>query len=473
MAGKRKKGKKVRVDFRRNRQQRRRESDLTQRYRDTDRRDELVDGLSSESIRAKGDLSRKRTIIVDENDAPMVDEAGWQRGIVIEMHGRVCQVEPDTETALSTTPQPNWTCTVRRVLRTMMISQRSRVTVGDRVWFSDQSAHHDGNPIGVIERVTDRTTTLSRRDRRCREHTIVANADQILIVTSVACPRLKPHLIDRYLIAAAKGGLRPIIVFNKWDLLESDEKERHEGPGARRREGEDDPLVPESLVRDSNLAPLEGDPLGRDSHLAPPDGEDESHSDSPPTNDADDSPIDFEGEDYIGPPMTVEDIVAEFEALGVHCIRASAATGLGIDEITAALLGRITVLSGQSGVGKSTLINCIQPGLQLGTADVSAESEKGRHTTSLARLLRLDIGAHVVDTPGIRTFSLWSVEPGELERYFAEFIPLVPKCRFNDCHHTDELDCAIRNAAQTGEISMRRYWSYVKMLEELAEERRR
>jgi ribosome biogenesis GTPase len=189
--------------------------------------------------------------------------------------------------------------------------------------------------------------------------------------------------------------------------------------------------------------------------------------------DEDSTAPDFDDDDYAGPPMTVGDIVAEFETLGACCIRASAATGLGIDEIAAALLGHITVLSGQSGVGKSTLLNRIQPGLQLGTADVSEESEKGRHTTTLARLLRLDNGAHVVDTPGIRTFSLWSVEPGELESYFAEFVPLVPECRFNDCHHTDELDCAIRAAAETGEISMRRYWSYVKMLEELAEERHR
>lgn len=453
MPGKRKKGKKVRVDFRQNRQQRRRESDLTQRYRDTDQRDELVDGRSSESIRAKGDLSRKRTVIVDENETRLIDETQWIPGIITEVHGRVCQVEADRKSDPAGGAPPNraaievWECTVRRVLRTMLTGQRSRVTVGDRVWFSDHSAHHDGEPIGVIERVGERSTVLSRRDRRSREHTIVANADQILIVTSVAQPRIKPHLIDRYLIAAGKGGLRPIVVFNKWDLLEKQESRKagrqeekwHGATEARSDEGEDS----DEGERRGGEAP--------GSALAP----------------------DLEDDDYAGPPMSVEDLLAEFEALGVCCIRASTTTGLGIDEIADALVGHITVLSGQSGVGKSSLLNRIQPGLRLSTAEVSDESEKGRHTTTLARLLRLESGAHVVDTPGIRTFSLWRVEPGELERYFAEFVPLVPHCRFNDCHHTDETDCAIRTAAESGAISPRRYWSYIKMLEELAEERRR
>ena len=205
MPSKRRKDRKVRVDFRQNRQQRQRSDDWTRRYRDD--HDKLVDESLNESVRAKGDLSRKRTVFLDADNAPVIDEAKWQPGVVTVVHGLICRVE-DEQARL-------WDCTARRVLRTLLIEQRSSVTVGDRVWFSDQSANHDGNAVGVIERVAERKTMLSRRDRRKREHAIVANADQLLIIASVAQPALKPHLIDRYLVAAGKGNLRPVICFNK------------------------------------------------------------------------------------------------------------------------------------------------------------------------------------------------------------------------------------------------------------------
>ena len=128
----------------------------------------------------------------------------------------------------------------------------------------------------------------------------------------------------------------------------------------------------------------------------------------------------------------------------------------------------MTVLSGQSGVGKSSLINTLQPGLNLHVREVSSDTDKGRHTTSHASLLRLDFGGWVVDTPGIRQFDLWSVEPGELEAYFTEFVPLVRLCHFNDCHHQLEDGCGIVTAVEAGEISERRYYSYLKMLEEMS-----
>ncbi|RMF71522.1 MAG: GTPase RsgA, partial [Planctomycetota bacterium] len=312
MARKKNKGRKVRVDFRRNRTRPRRRDDWTRAYHDDDRRERLEDVRTAESVRAKGELSRKRTIIIDEGDElPLVEERLWRTGVVVSVHGLMCHVEePDG------TP---WRCIVRRVLRTLLIEQRTPVAVGDFVHFSDQSAHHEGQRVGVIERVAERTSTLSRRDRRGREQTIVANADQLLIVTSVAQPRLKPHLIDRYLIAAGKGDLRPIIAFNKWDLL-------------------------------GQAAPAEHVRAG-----------------------ADESAVDF-GDDYAGPVMTVTDIVSEFESLGYTCLRTSATTGLGVDALRAELRDHRTVLSGQSGVGKSSLLNVVQPGLHLEVAAVSEES---------------------------------------------------------------------------------------------------
>jgi ribosome biogenesis GTPase len=401
-------GQKKRVEFRKNRQPTRRRGDWTARYQ----RDEVgtEDTHASESLRGKGDVSRKRTILVDDTDAPRVDEERWMPGTITAIHGLICRVDDPAG--------QNWDCTVRRVLRTLLIEQRAPVVAGDRVWFSDQSAAHDGQPVGVIERVAPRTSMLSRRDARGREHGIVANADQILIVASVAQPRLKPHLIDRYLIAAGKGGLRPIICLNKMDLLEGDD----EPPGELRASAHAEPQ---------------------------PDGESEP----------DDETV---GAD------PVEAATREFASLGYRVLRTSAVSGLGVEELRAELLGHTTVLSGQSGVGKSSLLNAVEPGLGLVVGEVSDENEKGRHTTTVARLLRLRSGGAVVDTPGIRQFDLWSVEPGELEAYFTEFQPYISQCRFRDCHHRNEEGCAVAAAAESGEISRRRYRSYVKALEEMA-----
>ena len=389
MAKKRPAGRKKRVDFRQNRQQPRRTSDWTRQFHED--ADKLADERLSESVRAKGDLSRRRTIIVDDDDAPLMDDSLWLPATVTAVFGLVSRVDDEAG--------QSWDCTVRRVLRTRLIEQRSAVTVGDRVWFSDQSRLHDGRRVGVVERVAERRGTLSRRDRRGREHTIVANADQLLIVASVAQPRFKPHLIDRYLVAAAKGDLRPVLCFNKIDL-------QAERP------------------------------------------------------DLDEDEIDSAA-------ITVDELIEEYRRLGFCCLTTSATTGTGLDELRAELTGRMTVLSGQSGVGKSSLLNALQPGLNLTVAEVSADTEKGKHTTSHAQLLKLDFGGYVVDTPGIRQFDLWSIDPGELEAYFVEFVPYVPNCRFRNCTHREEDGCAIIAAVEADEIDPRRYFSYLKMLREV------
>lgn len=386
--GRKRPARKVRVDFRQNRQARRRSDDWTRRYHAD--QDQLVDSELSESVRAKGELSRRRTVIVDEDDQPVVAETLWWRGAVTKVHGRICYVNDQQART--------WECTVRRVLRTLLIKSRAPVTVGDRVWLSDQTKTSDGRSVGVVERVEPRTTHLSRRDRRRRGQTIVANADQLLGVVSVAQPRLRPHLADRYIVAALKGCLRPVLCFNKMDLLETDAVTEEDD---RRQAG-----------------------------------------------------------------LSVQDVIQEFRDLGHDCLCTSAVTGTGLDEFRAALKDHMTVVAGQSGVGKSSLINAIQPGLRLAVRTVSAETEKGRHTTSLAELLPLDFGGYVVDTPGIRAFDLWSVEPGELEAFFVEFIPYVQKCRFKNCMHRNEEGCAVIAAVENGEISARRHYSYLKMFEE-------
>jgi ribosome biogenesis GTPase len=121
------------------------------------------------------------------------------------------------------------------------------------------------------------------------------------------------------------------------------------------------------------------------------------------------------------------------------------------------------VISGQSGVGKSSLLNAIEPGLHLRVREVSAETQKGKHTTTTARVLPLATGGYVVDTPGLRQFQLWDVIPEEVAGFYRDIRPLVSRCRFPDCTHTHEDDCAVKNAVADGWIDARRYESYCQL----------
>ena len=223
------------------------------------------------------------------------------------------------------------------------------------------------------------------RGYRHRQHVIAANVDVVLIVSALAEPGLKLSLIDRYLVAAEIGGVRPVIVLNKADLV-------------------DMPLY--------------------------------------------------------------QWVVGLYSQLGYETIVTSAADGRGLDRLRALLAQGVTAVSGQSGVGKSSLLNAIQPGLNLKVREVSDWTSKGKHTTTTAELIRLDLGGYVVDTPGLRQFELWGVVPGELEGHFVEFRPYIPHCRFPDCSHTHETRCAVKEALHWGQIHAGRYESYLKLYEQ-------
>ena len=121
------------------------------------------------------------------------------------------------------------------------------------------------------------------------------------------------------------------------------------------------------------------------------------------------------------------------------------------------------MLAGQSGVGKSSLLNALLPGLDLRVAEVAGSSRKGRHTTRSARLLPLDFGGWVVDTPGLRQFALWDVIPAEVEGFFVEFRPFVTRCRFPNCSHTHEQGCGVKLAVYSGLVASARYESYLRI----------
>ena len=158
-----------------------------------------------------------------------------------------------------------------------------------------------------------------------------------------------------------------------------------------------------------------------------------------------------------------------YESLGYPVLLTSAASGKGVETFREALSGRISVVSGPSGVGKSSLLNAIEPGLSLRTAEVSEKTNKGRHTTTFATLHEV-AGGWVADTPGIREFGIWDMSPQELGGYFVEFRPYIPDCRFPDCTHNHEPGCAVQAAVDDEDITPERYGSYLAILETVVTE---
>lgn len=162
------------------------------------------------------------------------------------------------------------------------------------------------------------------------------------------------------------------------------------------------------------------------------------------------------------------EISDEYRRIGYPVLFISAISGEGLDELKDALKGNISVLVGKSGVGKTTLLNALQPGLNLRVNAVSDYNGKGRHTTVHVELFDLDFGGSIVDTPGVREFGLWEVGGDELAYLFPEMRPYIGRCKFGlDCRHDEEPGCALRKGVMEGHISPRRYQSYLKLLEEV------
>ncbi|HKB17314.1 MAG TPA: ribosome small subunit-dependent GTPase A, partial [Planctomycetota bacterium] len=161
-----------------------------------------------------------------------------------------------------------------------------------------------------------------------------------------------------------------------------------------------------------------------------------------------------------------------YRRAGYPALLTSGLRGDGLEELRAALEGKVTVLAGSSGVGKTTLLNTLAPGLDLRVAPVSERTGEGRHTTTGVRMMRLPFGALVVDTPGIRNFALWQVEAEDVRLLFRGLRGLERRCRFPSCLHCEEPGCAVRSAVKRGKIAPSRYASYLEVLAECQRERR-
>lgn len=168
-------------------------------------------------------------------------------------------------------------------------------------------------------------------------------------------------------------------------------------------------------------------------------------------------------------PAGLEPVLDLYRRLGYQALAASAAAGIGIEELRCLLKDKTSVFAGPSGAGKSSLLMAVQPGLELRVRPVSQATGKGRHTTSAVSLLPLSAGGYVVDTPGIREFALYDLERDELKHCFPEMDALFGQCRFNDCDHLHEPGCAVRAAVEAGHLDRDRYESYCHVYESLPE----
>ncbi len=366
------KKKKIRVELRKNRQTTPRQRGRFARAVDSEGNlDELH---PDERLSRKGAITRRRTIMsTDEGRTgePAVRDVALAEcltGRVLSPHGGECLVEAQDGKV--------YVCAVRRLLKSLATDERGAVTAGDRVLFRPS-----GGDQGVIERVEPRRGMLTRKTRG-QKHVLAANVDQVLIVASAADPPLKTSLIDRYLISAAVGELRPIICINKIDL---------------------------------------------------------------------------------GDFVELQPVIGTYSQLGYDVVATSTRTGLGISRLARLLAGFETALAGQSGVGKTSLINALEPGLDLKTVEVAVETRKGKHTTTAAKLLRLSLGGWVVDTPGIRQMELWDVVKDDVERFFLEFQPFLRECRYPNCSHMHESRCGVKRAVVRGLVSNLRYESYCRI----------
>ena len=277
-----------------------------------------------------------------------------------------------------------WQCELRGRLKKGARTATTPVVVGDLVTVKPVK-----HRIGVLEEVRPRKSKFSRLASGLRscEQILAANLDQLVVVASLHSPPLRLGFVDRSMVMAIKGGLEPIVCFNKIDLDSMDESGGMAG-----------------VYRD----------------------------------------------------------------LGYRVCCTSARTGEGMEEFKAVLKGRVSAVAGQSGVGKSSLLNRVDPRLSIKTHGLMQKHRRGRHTTTAVQLHRLQMGGYVADTPGIKEMGLWDVDRSSLVEYFVEMMPLASDCQFRNCSHLSEPGCAIRSAVGRGQISPTRYMGYQRIMESLS-----
>lgn len=283
-------------------------------------------------------------------------------------------------------------CKLKGNFRLKGIRSTSPVAVGD---FVQIVTNAEGT--AMITAIDDRKNYIIRKSPNLSKQSqiIAANLDQAFLLVTIKYPETSTIFIDRFLAGAEAYRIPVVLVFNKTDLL--NEEERH----------------------------------------------------------------------YQQMMMNL------YETIGYHCVEISAETGQGMEAIDALLAQKVTLLSGNSGVGKSTLINVLIPHAEQRTAEISDAHGTGIHTTTFSEMIALPHGGYVIDTPGIKGFGTFDIEPEELTSYFKEIFAFSKDCKFNNCTHTHEPGCAVRTAVENHYISESRYQSYLSMLDDKEENKYR
>ena len=301
-------------------------------------------------------------------------------GLVIKNTGSWYTVKTDSNQLVE--------CKIKGNFRLKGIRSTNPVAVGDRV-----SITPNQEGTAFITSIEDRKNYIIRKSSNLskQSHIIAANVDQAFLVVTINRPVTSTTFIDRFLASAEAYRVPVVLLFNKTDALEDEEREYQQ--------------------------------------------------------------------------MMID----LYETVGYQCLAISAANGSGMDKVRELLAGKTTVLSGNSGVGKSTLINSLLPDVQLKTAEISDAHNAGTHTTTFSEMLELPEGGYIIDTPGIKGFGTFDIEPEELTSYFKEIFHFSKDCRFNNCTHTHEPGCAVLKAVEERYIAQSRYLSYLNMLEDKEE----
>ena len=301
-------------------------------------------------------------------------------GLVIKNTGSWYTVKTDSNQLVE--------CKIKGNFRLKGIRSTNPVAVGDRV-----SITPNQEGTAFITSIEDRKNYIIRKSPNLskQSHIIAANVDQAFLVVTINRPVTSTTFIDRFLASAEAYRVPVVLLFNKTDALEDEEREYQQ--------------------------------------------------------------------------MMID----LYETVGYQCLAISAANGSGMDKVRELLAGKTTVLSGNSGVGKSTLINSLLPDVQLKTAEISDAHNAGTHTTTFSEMIELPEGGYIIDTPGIKGFGTFDIEPEELTSYFKEIFHFSKDCRFNNCTHTHEPGCAVLKAVEEHYIAQSRYLSYLNMLEDKEE----
>ena len=295
-------------------------------------------------------------------------------------------------------------CRIKGTFRLKGIRTTNPVAVGDKV---DISVNPDGS--AYITHIQPRANYIIRRaSNPSKEASILAaNVDQACLVVTLAHPTTATTFIDRFLATAEAYRVPVTIVINKVDLL-----------------GEDTAIEPSDITSSENEEPNIGS-----------------------------------GEELL------DAVTYLYSSIGYNVLHVSAKSGCGIEELKSILQGKISLIAGNSGVGKSTLINRIIPGLDLKTACISDVHDTGMHTTTFSEMFPLPGGdGWIIDTPGVRGFGTIEFDPHEVSHFFPEIFKLSKDCRYGDCTHTHEPQCAVLEALRDHRIALSRYNSYLSIL---------